>query len=61
MWAPTAANDSNKITKVQLYLYASNLRKAGVFHHGAPDPFAVVTLLSNNPTVQPRILGKTEV
>ena len=28
---------------------------------GTSDPFAVITLLANNPTEQPKIIGKTEV
>jgi hypothetical protein len=55
------SNESNKITKVQINLYASKLRNVAGFGHGTSDPFAVVTLLANDPRDRPRILGKTEV
>lgn len=51
----------NKVTKVQINLYASKLKNVAGLGRGTSDPFAVVTLLSNDPMEKPRILGKTEV
>ena len=46
--------------RVRLEIHASKLSNvAGTFK--TSDPYAVVTLLSNNPKEQPRVLGKTEV
>lgn len=53
---------SNKITKVQLTLYATKLKNVAGAFNGKSDPYAVVTLLSADPNgEQPRILGQTEV
>jgi hypothetical protein len=46
----------NKVIKVRLELHAQQLKS-----HGVPDPFAIVTLLANDPSIKPQILGMTEV
>jgi C2 domain len=46
--------------RVEISLYAQKLKNTAGFH-GISDPYAVVTLLSNQPGQQPVILGKTEV
>jgi Copine/C2 domain len=51
-------------TVVRLELYACKLKNAragGAFGGGMSDPYAVVTVLADNPNDKPRILGKTEV
>lgn len=56
-------NDStttSKVIKVRLELHAQNLKNVAGFG-GKSDPFAIVTLISNQPNVKPTILGKTEV
>jgi hypothetical protein len=53
--------DTNKTIKVRLELHGQNLKNVAGFGHGTSDPFAIVTLLSNQPGVKPIILGKTEV
>jgi Ca2+-dependent lipid-binding protein len=46
--------------RVRLEIHAAKLcNTAGTFK--TSDPYAVVTLLANNPNEQPRVLGKTEV
>ncbi|CAB9522457.1 Copine-6 [Seminavis robusta] len=55
------AEQSNKVSKVQINLYASKLTNVAGFGKGISDPFAVVTLLASNPSDQPQIIGKTEV
>jgi hypothetical protein len=52
---------NNKVIKVRLELHAQHLKNVAGFGHGTSDPFAVVTLISNQPNVKPKILGKTEV
>lgn len=52
--------DSNKMTKVQISLYASNLKNVAGAFKGKSDPYAIVTLLSGGPMERPEILGKTE-
>jgi copine 1/2/3 len=47
--------------KIELSLYASQLKnRAGAFH-GTSDPFCVVTSLATQPGTKPAVLGKTEV
>jgi Copine/C2 domain len=47
--------------KIELSLYASQLKnRAGAFH-GTSDPFCVATLLPTEPGKKPIVLGKTEV
>jgi hypothetical protein len=54
--------DSNKVIQVRLELYAQQLKNGGGgIGRGAPDPFAVVTLVPSDPSGKPLILGKTEV
>jgi hypothetical protein len=53
--------NSNKITRVQLTLYAQNLKNVAGFGKGASDPYAVVTLIASDPRDKPQILGQTEV
>jgi hypothetical protein len=53
--------DSNKTTRVQLTLYAQNLRNVAGLGKGTSDPYAVVTLIASDPRDKPKILGKTEV
>ena len=55
------AASSNKVIKVRLELHAQNLKNVAGFGQGTSDPFAIVTLISNQPNVKPTILGKTEV
>jgi hypothetical protein len=55
---PPSSSSSNKI---RLELYASKLPNVAGAFKGTSDPFAVVTILANNPKDKPRILGKTEV
>ena len=52
---------SNKVIKVRLELHAQNLKNVAGFGHGMSDPFAIVTLISNQPNVKPILLGRTEV
>ena len=54
--------DSNKVTKVQISLYATKLKNVAGAFNGTSDPYAVVTLLSpDQNSEQPRVLGQTEV
>jgi hypothetical protein len=53
--------DSNKTTKVQISLYAANLKNVAGAFKGKSDPYAIVTLLAGGPMEKPEILGKTEV
>lgn len=52
---------SNKVTKIQINLYASQLKNVAGLGHGTSDPFAVVTQLATNPDDDPKVIGKTEV
>ena len=52
---------SNKVIKVRLELHGQNLKNVAGFGHGMSDPFAIVTLISNQPNVKPILLGRTEV
>lgn len=56
----TTPSSNNKVIKVRLELHAQHLKNVAGFGHGTSDPFAVVTLISNQPNVKPKILGKTE-
>ena len=47
--------------KVRLEIYASKLPNLAGAFKGTSDPFAIVTVLANNPGDKPRIIGKTEV
>jgi hypothetical protein len=51
----------NNTEKVRLELYAHAVPGGGGHLRQKGNPFAVVTLLANNPQEQPRILGRTEV
>ena len=51
----------NTTTRVQLELHAHQLKNVAGLGKGTSDPFAIVTLLANDPTGKPKILGKTEV
>ena len=53
--------DNNKLTKVRLELHAQQLKSVAGIGRGTSDPFAIVTLVSGDPSAKPRILGKTEV
>ena len=53
--------DSNKITRVQLTLYAQNLKNVAGLGKGTSDPYAVVTLIASDPRDKPQVLGQTEV
>jgi hypothetical protein len=53
--------ESNKMTKVQISLYAANLKNVAGAFKGKSDPYAIVTLLAGGPQEKPAILGKTEV
>jgi hypothetical protein len=52
---------NHKTMKVRLEIHAQNLKNVAGFGGGKSDPFAIVTLISNQPNVKPTILGKTEV
>lgn len=52
---------STKTQTVQLELHAQNLKNVAGAFKGTSDPFAIVTLLANDPTEKPKVLGKTEV
>jgi hypothetical protein len=54
-------NNSSKVIKVRLELHAQHLKNVAGFRQGTSDPFAIVTLISNQPNVRPTILGRTEV
>eukprot|EP00585_Thalassiosira_rotula_P011872 CAMPEP_0196159234 /NCGR_PEP_ID=MMETSP0910-20130528/46210_1 /TAXON_ID=49265 /ORGANISM="Thalassiosira rotula, Strain GSO102" /LENGTH=1212 /DNA_ID=CAMNT_0041424151 /DNA_START=160 /DNA_END=3799 /DNA_ORIENTATION=+ len=56
-------NNQLTMTKeqLQLSLYASQLKNVAGIAKGTSDPFAIVTLLANEPNETPRVLGKTEV
>ena len=47
--------------KIEISLRAKNLKNVAGFGRGKSDPFAVLTLLSNNVDMKPKVLGKTEV
>jgi hypothetical protein len=49
--------DSNKITRVQLTLYAQNLKNVAGLGKGTSDPYAVVTLIASDPRDTPQVLG----
>jgi hypothetical protein len=55
------STSSGKNNKVRLELYASKLPNLAGAFKGTSDPFAIVTVLANNPGDKPRIIGKTEV
>lgn len=62
--AATTGYASSGGEKVRLQLYAQNLPHVsggGLLGGRSADPFAVVTILANDPNEQPQILGKTEV
>ena len=56
---------SNIMTKttgrVRIELYASKLKNVAGAFKGTSDPYAVVTLLPNNPNEIPQVVGRTEV
>lgn len=56
-----AGEQSNKITKIQVNLYAAQLKNVAGLGYGTSDPFAVVAQLATNPDDEPKIIGKTEV
>jgi hypothetical protein len=47
--------------KVRLELHAQGLKNVAGFGYGSSDPFAVVTLLANDPKQKPQVIGSTEV
>jgi hypothetical protein len=47
--------------RVQISLHAQKLKNVAGAFHGTSDPYAVVTIVANEPGQQPKILGKTEV
>lgn len=47
--------------KIEISLKAANLKNVEGFGRGKSDPFAVLTLLSNDLMDKPKVLGKTEV
>ena len=53
--------ESNKITRVQLSLYAQRLPNVAGTFKGTSDPYAIFTLLASDPRDKPKILGQTEV
>lgn len=59
--AVNTGNNGNE--KVRLQLYAQGLPNVSGGHlsRRSADPFAVVTILANDPNEKPIILGKTEV
>ena len=54
------STSTNKM-KVRLELHAQGLKNVAGLGGGTSDPFAIVTLISNQPNVKPTVLGKTEV
>jgi len=53
--------EAEETMKVQLYIRAHNLKNVAGAFKGTSDPFAVVTVLGNNRSAKPEVLGKTEV
>lgn len=51
------------IERIKISLYAQNLKNVAGMFKGTSDPYAVVTQIANanQPSVQPKVLGKTEV
>ena len=54
-------DSNNKQTKVQISIYATELKNVAGFGKGTSDPYAVVTVLAGGPHEAPQVLGKTEV
>ena len=53
--------DSNKVARVQISLYAQGLKNVAGLGKGTSDPYAVVTLIASDPHDKPKVLGQTEV
>lgn len=47
--------------RLELSLYATNLKNVAGAFKGTSDPYAVVTQIATTPGAKPRVLGKTEV
>jgi hypothetical protein len=58
---PPTPSGSSAGHQVRLEIYASKLPNTAGAFKGTSDPFAIVTVLANNPRDKPHILGKTEV
>jgi hypothetical protein len=54
-------SDSNKVTRVNIKLYASRLKNLAGAFHGTSDPFCIVTQLGSAPSELGTVLGRTEV
>lgn len=54
-------NNHNKTERIQLSLYAQNLKNVAGLFKGTSDPYAVVTQIASTLGQRPHILGKTEV
>lgn len=54
-------NGTNRTSKVHLTLHAQKLKNVAGAFKGTSDPYAVVALVANSSTEQPRVIGKTEV
>ena len=46
--------------RVRIELHASRLKNVAGAFKGTSDPYAVVTLLPNNPNETPQVVGTTE-
>jgi hypothetical protein len=57
----SSGSNANQVNRVRLEIHASNLRNVAGMFQGTSDPYAVVTLLANDPNESPVVLGKTEV
>lgn len=55
------SEDSNKVTRVTIKIYASRLKNIAGPFKGISDPYAVVTQLAGRNNELPKVLGKTEV
>jgi hypothetical protein len=56
-----ASTTTSNAMKVRLEIHAQGLKNVAGLGGGTSDPFAIVTLISNQPNVKPTVLGKTEV
>jgi len=54
-------NNNNKVTQVEISLFASKLKNVAGLGKGVSDPYAVVTVLAGNSMEKPSVLGRTEV
>lgn len=53
-------SSNNTTSKVQISIYASNLKNVAGFGKGTSDPYAIVTVLAGNMHEKPKVLGRTE-